>query len=146
MIDLNEIKMHIPNSSCLNLLDLPNEIFLIIMNQLNMADVLYSLVDVTQRFDQLVFNPIFTRVLDITCLKMEFFPDRIYSIDSHILERICQNILPRINHQVNELIIDQHSIERVLHTTDYPQLHSLSLIDIDETYFFNLLRGKSSLL
>jgi hypothetical protein len=111
-----------------NLLDLPNEIFLII----------------TQRFDQLVFNSSYTRILNVTCLKKEFFPDRIYSTDSHIIERICQNVLSRINHQVNELIVDQHSVERVLHTTDYPQLHSLSLIDIDEKYFFNLLRGKLS--
>jgi hypothetical protein len=125
-----------------NLLDLPNEIILIIMKKLDMVDVLYSLVNVTQRFDHLVFNPTYIRTLDITCLRRELFPDRIYSTDSHVLERICQNIIPRINHQVNELITDQHSIERVLHTADYPQLHSLSLIDIDENFLLNLFQGK----
>ena len=104
-----------------------------------MIDVLYSLVDVNQRFNQLVFNPAYMDILDITCLKEGLFPDR---IDSYVLKRVCRNVLPRINHQVNELIIDQHSIECVLHTTDYPQLRCLSLIDIDETFFFNLLRGK----
>ena len=125
-----------------NLLDLPNEILLIIMKKLNMVDVLYSLVDVNQRLNQLVFNPSYIGIVDLTCLNEDLFLDRIYSIDSYVDKRVCQNVLPRINDQVNELIIDQHSIESVLHTTDYPQLDSLSLIDIDENFFFNLLRGK----
>ena len=127
---------------CLNLLDLPNEMLLLIMKQLNMVDVLYSLVDVTQRLDQLVLNSISTRTLDLTCLETEFFPNRAYSIDDHVLERLCKDVLPRINHQINELIIDQHSIKRVLHARDYRQLVSLSLIDIDETFFFDFFESK----
>jgi hypothetical protein len=136
--------MNISSRNILNLLDLPNEILLIIIKQLDMVDVLYSLVDVTERLDQLVLNPMYTRTLDMTCRKMEFYPDYIYSTDNHVRERICQNVLSRINHQVNELIIDQSSIERVLHTIDYPQLHSLTLIDFNETSFFNFLKGNSS--
>jgi len=109
-----------------------------------MVDVLYSLVDVTERLDQLVLNPIYTRILDMTCVRMELLPDRVYSTDDHVRERICKNVLSRINHQVNELIVDQPSIKRVLHTTDYPQLHSLSLIDLDERSFFDFLKGNSS--
>ena len=135
--------MKISNRNCLNLLDLPNEILLIIIKELNMVDVLYSLVDVTERFDELILNPILTRILDMGYLKMELFPDRVYSIDDHVRERICQNILPRINHQIHEMIIDQSSIEEVLHTIDYPQLHSLSLIDLDEITFFDFLKRNS---
>ena len=114
--------MNISNRNSLNLLDLPNEVLLIIVKQLNMVDVLYSLVDVTERLDQLVLNPMYTRILDMTCVRMELLPDRVYSTDDHEGERICKNVLSLINHQVNELIVDQPSIKRVLHTTDYPQL------------------------
>lgn len=134
--------MDISNSQCSSLLDLPNEIFLLILKQLNMVDVLYSFVDVTERLDQLVLNSIYTGTLDMTCLKTEFIPNRVYSIDHHVLERICKDVLPRINDQVNELIIDQHSIKRVLHASDYHQLVSLSLIDIDETFFFDFFESK----
>jgi hypothetical protein len=136
--------MNISNRNSLNLLDLPNEILLIIIKQLNMVDVLYSLVDVTERLDQLILNPIYIRILDMTCMKMKLHSYRIYLTDNHVCERICQNVLSRINDQVNELIIDQPSIERVLHTIDYPQLHSLSLIHVDETSFFDFLKGNSS--
>ena len=136
--------MNVSNKNSLNLLDLPNEVLLIIVKQLNMIDVLYSLVDVTERLDQLVLNPISTRILDMTCVRMELLPDRVYSIDDHVRERICKNVLSRINDQVNELIVDQSSINQVLHTTDYPQLHSLSLIDLDERSFLDFLKGNSS--
>ena len=127
---------------CLNLLDLPNEMLLFIMKQLNMVDVLYSLVDVTQRLDQLVLNSSSTRTVDMTCLETGFFPDRVYSINDHVLGRICQDVLPRISDQVHELILDQHSIKRVLHASDYRQLVSLSLIDVDETFFFDFFESK----
>jgi hypothetical protein len=138
--------MNISNRNSLNLLDLPNEILLIIIKQLNMVDVLYSLVDITERLDQLVLNPMYTRILDMTCMKMKLYPNRIYSTDDHVRERICKNVLPRTNHQVEELIIDQPSIKRVLHTTDFPQLHSLLLIDLDETSFFDFLKGNQIVL
>ncbi|CAF3733526.1 unnamed protein product, partial [Rotaria sordida] len=97
-----------------------------------MVDVLYSLVDVSKRLDQLVLDPVYIRKLDMTSMTMKSFEDRIYSIDNEVLSKICKNILPRIHDQVNELIVEQHSMERVLHTTNYPQLYSLSLIDFEE--------------
>ena len=142
VIDQNETEMDISKKQCLSLLDLPNEMLLLIMKQLNMVDVLYSLVDVTQRLDELVLNSKFTRTLDMTCLKTESFLNRVYSIDDHVLERICKDVLPRLNDQVNELIIDQHSIKRVLHGSDYHQLVSLSLMDLDETFFVDFFPSK----
>ena len=134
--------MNVSNRNFLNLLDLPDEILLIIIKQLIMADILYSLVNVTERLDQLVLNPSYIRILDMTCMKIHSYD--IYLIDDHVCERICQNVLSRINDQVTELIMDQSSIERVLHTIDYPQLHSLALIHIDETSFFDFLEGNFS--
>jgi hypothetical protein len=107
-----------------------------------MADVLYSLVDVTQRFDQLVLDPFYIRNLNMTSMTMKSFFDRIYSIDNQVLDRICKNILHRIYHQINELIVDQYSMERVLHTINYPQLYSLTLMDFPEEVLLNYLTGK----
>ncbi len=134
--------MNISNNNHLNILDLPNEILFIIFNKLNMADVLYSLVDVTQRFDQLVLDPFYIRNLNMTSMTMKSFFDRIYSIDNQVLDRICKNILHRIYHQINELIVDQYSMERVLHTINYPQLYSLTLMDFPEEVLLNYLTGK----
>jgi hypothetical protein len=115
----------------LNMLDLPNEILLIIFNKLSMVDVFYSLVNVCERFDQLAFDPLHIRNLDMTSMTMKSFFDRLYSVDDQVLDRICENILPRIHHQLNELIIEQHSIQRVLHTLNYPQLYSLTLMNFE---------------
>jgi hypothetical protein len=125
-----------------NILDLPNEILLIIFNKLNMVDILYSLVDVCERFDQLVLDPIHIRNLDMTSMAMKSFFDRTYSIDNQVLDRICENILPRIHHQVNELIIEQQSMERVLHDLNYPQCYSLTLMDFQAETIHKYLTGK----
>ncbi|CAF3900127.1 unnamed protein product [Rotaria sordida] len=129
---MNELDMNISNNNNLNILDLPNEILLIICNKLNNVDVLYSLVDITQRFDQLVLDSFYIRNLNMTSLTMKSFYDRIYSIDNQVLERIYKNISPRIHHQINEHIVEQYSMERVLHTINYPQLYSLTLMDFSE--------------
>src|SRR5690349_20318873 len=142
MLELNELDMNISNNKYLNILDLPTEILLIIFKKLNMVDVLYSLVDVNQRFDQLILDPLYIHSLDMTSMKMKSFFDRIYSIDNQVLDRICQTILPRIHHQVNELIAEQHSMEHVIHTINFPQLYSLSLIDFQEEILLNYLMGK----
>ncbi|CAF3319550.1 unnamed protein product [Rotaria sp. Silwood2] len=107
-----------------------------------MGDVLYSLVDVTQRFDQLILDPFYIHNLDMTSMMMKSYYDRIYSIENKVLDRICKNILHRIHHQVNELIVEQNSIECVLHTINYPQLYSLSLIDFTEEVLLKYLTGK----
>ncbi len=124
------------------MLDLPNEILLIIFNKLNMVDVFNSLVNVCERFDQLIFDPFHIRNLDMTSMTMKSIFDRTYSVDDQVLSRICSNILPRIHHQVNELIIEQHSIQRVLHTFNYPQLYSLTLMDFEAERLSKYLTGK----
>ncbi|CAF1167497.1 unnamed protein product [Rotaria sp. Silwood1] len=108
-----------------------------------MVNVLYSLVDVNQRFDQLVLDPLYIRNLDMTSMMMKSYHDRIYSIDNQVLSRICKNILPQIHHQIYELIVEQHSMELVLHTIHYPQLYSLSLIDFQEEVLLKYLRDIS---
>ncbi|CAF3635555.1 unnamed protein product [Rotaria socialis] len=110
-----------------------------------MVDVLYSLMDVTQRFDQLAFDPFYIRNLNVTSMTMKSFYDRTYSIDNQVLDRICRNILPRIYDQVNELVVEQYSMERVLHTVNYPQLYSLTLMDFPEEVLLNYLTSNTIL-
>jgi len=141
-IETDELDMNMANNSQYNILDLPNEILFIIFNKLNMVDVLYSLVDITQRFNQLVFDPFYIHNLNMTSMTMKSYYDRIYSIDNQVLDRICKNILPRISHQINELIVEQYSMERVLHSINYPQLYSLTLMNFSEEVLFNYLTSK----
>ncbi|CAF4603484.1 unnamed protein product [Rotaria sp. Silwood2] len=65
--------------------------------------------------------------------------DRNFSVDKNILLRICEKILPRIHHQLNELIVEQNSMEYILFTVDYPQLYSLSLVNFQEDILFQYL-------
>src|ERR1700728_2493777 len=131
----NDLNMNISNNKHLNIVDLPNEILLIIINKLNIGDVFYSLVDINERFAQLVLDPLYIRNLDMTIMTMKSFYDRTFSIDDQVISRICENILPQIHSQVNKLTVEQDSIERIL-TVHYPQLYSLSLVNFKEEILF----------
>ena len=72
-------------NKCLNILDLPDEILLIICNKMNIVDVLYSLVDVNQRFDRLVLDPLTIHNIDMTIRTLESVYDQTFSIDDQIL-------------------------------------------------------------
>ena len=107
-----------------NKLNLPDEILLAIINKLNMIDVIYSLVGVNQRFDRLVLDPLYIHHLDLT---VKSLLNNTFSVDKQVLDRICEEILPRINNKINELTIDPHSMERILGAVVYHQLHFHSL-------------------
>ena len=127
----------------LNILDLPNEILLIIFNKLNKIDALYSLVDVNQRFNQLIFDYLYISKLDMTFKSSEPY---ISSTNKQILDRICEKVLPRIHHQVNELIVEQRSIQHIMRTVTYPQLYSLSIIKFEDEVLSKYLLGNYFIL
>ena len=135
--------MNTSENNHLNLLELPNEILLIIFSKLKMVDVLYSLVGVNERLDQLVLHPLYVRHLDMTSMTMRSAYDLTFSIDNKVLERISQDILPRIHHYVTKLTVEQHAMERILQTINYSDLYSLSLIDFPEQILDRYLTGKS---
>ncbi|CAF1432789.1 unnamed protein product [Rotaria sordida] len=109
-----------------------------------MVDVLYSLVDVNERFDQLILDHLYICHLNMTTMTIRSVFDRIYSIDDQVLSRICEQILPRIHHQVNQLTVESHSMDRLL-TVNYSQLYSLSLVDFQEKILLQYLKGNSVL-
>lgn len=130
------------NDNNLNILDLPDEILLIIFNKLNTIDALYSLVDINERFNRLILSSLHIRSLDTTSMVIKSYYNRTFSIDNNVLSKICKEILPRIHHQLNELIIEQNSVKDILLTTNYPQLESLSLVNFKKEKLFQYLTGR----
>ncbi|CAF1292980.1 unnamed protein product [Adineta steineri] len=136
--------MNISNNNYSNIFDLPNELLFIIIKKLNIGDVIYSLVDVNERFVHLLFDPFYIQNLNITLMTMKSFCHRTFSIHEQVLSNICENILPNIHDQVKQLAIEQHSIERIL-TYNYSQLYSLSLVNFKEEILFQYLTDYSVL-
>ncbi|CAF4978990.1 unnamed protein product [Rotaria sp. Silwood1] len=108
-----------------------------------MVDVLYSLVDINERLNQLVFDPFYIHNLDMT---MKSSSDDTSSISDQVLNRICKNILPRIHHHVNKLTVEPHSLKHILFNGNiYPQLFSLSFINFQEEMLYQYLTEDSIL-
>ena len=73
-----------------NILDLPDEIFLIIFKKMSTLDIFHSFENVNRRFNRLIVDSLFTRHLEITTLrniKSEY--DQIASIDP--FGYLCEN-------------------------------------------------------
>ncbi|CAF0850132.1 unnamed protein product [Adineta steineri] len=80
-------------------------------------DVLYSFVDINnERLNNLAQENIFTNILNFV------------SIDNiSVIDRFCNDILPRIHHNVKCFIFDPIFMERILLATDYPNLTKLTI-------------------
>ncbi|CAF4484141.1 unnamed protein product [Rotaria sp. Silwood2] len=128
--------MDTSNYNHLNILDLPNEILAIIFNKLNMVDVFYSLVDVNDRFNRLIFYPLFIRHLDMI---IDSSSHHVILMDKQI-SKICDNVLPRIHHQITQITVEPHSIRRIL-TFNYSHLYSLSLVNFLESILYEYFIG-----
>jgi hypothetical protein len=129
------------NDLLVQLDDLPDEILMYIFKKLNNHEVLYSLMDANQRINRIAHDRIFTRHL---CL-LEYcrIDDSSFPLSGPILDRFCSKILPEIGHQIETLYLEETSIERVLHATNYPNLNTLGLCDIDDKLAMSLFSGKS---
>ena len=139
-LEIRTIDMNALNNNDVNILSLPDEMLLSIFNKLNMVDILYSLVDVNQRFDRLALD-----LFHIHHHHLNFVIEKDdvehCSVDTHILDRICLKILPRINEKIRTLTMEQFSMERILDTIDYPQLHSLSLLNCQSDILLQHLKS-----
>jgi hypothetical protein len=141
MNTLYDVDMNKSNNNHHYILDLPDEILFIILKKLNMVDVLSSLVDVNRRFHRLAIDSLYVRYFDMTDMMIiNSLCNKTSSIDTQILSRICKKILPRIHHQIHELIVEQYSMKQIL-AVNYPQLYSLSLINFEEGILYQYLTG-----
>jgi hypothetical protein len=128
--------------SDVHLLHLPNEILLTIFNNLDAADILYSLVGVNKRLDKLVRQIEYTRDLELV---VETSPGIGCSMADRILDRFCFSILPLIHHNIEELVVEPSSMTRILLAGEYPKLRSLILCQMDKEAVLNYFTGMSLL-
>lgn len=120
----------------MNLLDLPDEVLLLILKKLNVVETLHQQCGVHSRLDRILFDGIYVSELDWTRKRWD---ESISSMDDLIIDRICENILPRINEQIVKLTLEPNSIEHVLHAVHYPKLSSLSLRNFSKNILKNHL-------
>ena len=135
--------MNNSNKNQLNILDLPDEILFIILDELRTTDAFYSLADVHQRFHRLVLDSLYTRQLNMTTIvNINSLYDQNSSIeDIPNLPDICEKNLPQIDHQVHKLIVEQDSMKQILLAANYPKLYSLSLINFEQEIIYQYLTG-----
>jgi hypothetical protein len=127
------------NHLCIQLTDIPDEILLLILNKLINIEVLYSLIGVNIRLDKIASDPVFTEHLTLMTRSSNGV---IKSLDVSILDRFCSNILPRIHCKIKWLNLEPLCMERILLAADYPNLHGLSLFNIERETTVRLLGGK----
>jgi hypothetical protein len=126
--------------SRIGLNDLPDEILMIIFQNLNNIDVLYSLQGVNQRLNKITHDPIFISHLNFIKSLSQNFIDLLCS--DMILNRFCLQILPSIHDKIQWLDLESSSMKRVLHVANYPNLDNLGLYNIDEQSARSLFTGK----
>ncbi|CAF3400211.1 unnamed protein product [Rotaria sp. Silwood2] len=111
--------------SFIRLNDLPDEILIIILKKLHNIEVLYSLLGVNKRLDTIVLDSIFTRNLTI---RRSF--NGLNQLPNAVLDRFCLEILPKIHHKIEWIDVEFSSLERILLSTNYPNLNGLGLYDL----------------
>ncbi len=125
------------SDSTINIVHLPDEILLTILNKLSNIDMLYSLVGVNRKLDTVVCDINFTRIIDLTMASSNQMNDSI------INDRYCMQILPRIHHHVECLTVRGCFLERVLHASSYPNLRKLILVDLELNVGSRIFNGMS---
>jgi len=127
--------------SAVNILDLCDEILLVILNKLSNINVLYSLIGVNRTLDRLAQDITFTQSIDLVGISSN---EHIDSINKSILDRFCVDIIPRIQHNIECLILDPLSIDRVLCIGNYSKLHKLTLVNLQLEVASRIFNGMSS--
>ncbi|CAF4658548.1 unnamed protein product [Rotaria sp. Silwood2] len=127
---------------CVQLTDISDEILLLILNKLTNIEVLYSLIGVNIRLDKIASDPIFTE--NLTLMKRSS-NGVIKLLDDSIFDRFYSEILPKIHHKIKWLDLEPLSMERILLAVDYPNLHGLSLFNIERELGVRLFGEESHL-
>jgi hypothetical protein len=125
--------------SCGQLDDLPDEIVLFIFKELDNLEVLYSLMNINRRLNQIAHDSIFTSRLSL----LRHWPDHsISSLTNSMLDRFCSKILPSIHNKIKWINLESSSMKRILLATNYPNLYGLGLYDLDKETIKSLVTSK----
>ncbi|CAF0974837.1 unnamed protein product [Rotaria sordida] len=123
------------------LFDLPDEIFLMIFKKLENVEILYSLMDVNMRFNQIVSDSIFTT--QITLMKQRSSMELTSSLPNIVLDRFCLRILPKIHDNIKWLKLETLSMERILlAANNYSNLCQLDIFIMNKETDMHLFTGK----
>ena len=124
--------------STVSIVALCDEMLLTILNKLNNTDVLYSLIGVNKKLDKLVRDITFTRSIDLVTILSNKGDD---SRPKSILDRFCFDIIPRIQHNIEFLILDPLSMDRVFRIGNYPKLCRLTLVNLKLVMVCRIFNG-----
>ena len=130
--------------SHIGLNDLPDEILLIILKNLNNVDIHYSLQGVNQRLNQVIRESIFTKHLSFIERSLNNYIDRLSN--KTILSRFHSQILRGIHDKIQYLALGSTSMKSVLHAAYYPNLCSLALFNVDKKSIRSLFKSKNILI
>ncbi|CAF1115087.1 unnamed protein product [Adineta steineri] len=126
----------------MRLLDLPDEILLLILKKLNNIDILYSIFGFGyQRLDNLLQENTFTNTLNFVITTSD---GDIYSFPYYIITRFCKYILPKIDQNIQYLILDSLSMENILQAGNYPNLTQLKIFNFNDKVFDDYFTVQSS--
>ncbi len=126
--------------SPVELMDLPEEILMIVFKKLNNDELLYSLMGINMRLDQIIRDTIFTN--QISLIKYNSLPDLTSALSDIVLNRFYSQILPQIHHKIKWLSLETLSMERILLAADYPNLRQLDIFLMNEETDMDLFTGK----
>ncbi len=124
--------------SIVSILDLPNEILFTIFKKLNNVDLLYSLVGIHRKLDNVACDIKFTQALDLTKMSSKGAGD---SRTNKLLDRFCLYILPRIHNNVECLTVQACFVQRVIHASSYFNLRKITLVDLELNMAFHIFSG-----
>ncbi|CAF3380934.1 unnamed protein product [Rotaria socialis] len=131
------------NNSIVRIVDLPDEILVTILKKLHHFDVLYSLVGVNKKLDNVACDVTFTRSIDLTTISLDKADD---SRINAILDRFCIEILPRIQKRMECLTIQACFLQRVYHASDYLNLRSITIVNLELKMAPDIFFKKSSFI
>lgn len=115
------------NTFLIGILHLPDEILLTIFKKLDNTDLLFSLLGIDSRLDQVVCDMTFSRAVDLTTLLSD---EENASTSRPVNDRIFTHILPRIRQNVESLTVQASYLPCILHTSNYPNLRKLTLVNL----------------
>jgi hypothetical protein len=139
------------NQHNVHLLDLPNEILFLILKKVGNVDALYSFWNINNpRLEMIVRKQMFTNILNFVSICQS--TGEISSGSGSILDQLSISILPRIHKNIQSLVVEPVSMERILRVGDYPNFTKLKIYNFNKgialTYFksksfgyINLLQG-----
>jgi hypothetical protein len=129
------------NQSIVQLDDLPDKILMIILKKLWNIRVLYSLIGINKKLDRIACDPVFTKYLSLVNGSSD---DSVCPLPDIVLNRFCSQILPKIHHHIQQLDLESSTMERILSTTSYPNLHSLRLFKLYAKTAVSLFTSKTA--